>query len=157
MWKIALDVGTDNPQPNEPPPALQIIPAEAAGGSRRDARRRFEKAWHDFSAAGSNEVGKAILAVSADNVRVYRDNSAPALGVAPAQVLLESEHGKQTRSSGHVGLSKSGDLAYTYGDYSEERGNITEPGIYLTIWRTNLNGDWQLVVDLTKKLPANKS
>ena len=50
-------------------------------------------------------------------------------------------------------MSRSGDLYYSYGNYSEERGNVVERGIYIMIWRANMNGDWKLVLDLRKKLP----
>ncbi len=158
-WKVALDVGTDNRQPSEPPPPLQVLPADAVTteSSSREARRALKKTYRDFVAAGNNEIGKALIGVAADAIRVYRENAAPAIGTAAAQVILGSEHGKEMRSEDHVTLSKSGDLAYTYGNYSEERGNITERGIYLTIWRTNLNSDWQLVLDLKKKLPSDKT
>jgi ketosteroid isomerase-like protein len=40
-WKIALDVGTDNPQPREPPPNLEILPPDIIQQPRDDARRNL--------------------------------------------------------------------------------------------------------------------
>jgi ketosteroid isomerase-like protein len=159
QWKIALDAGTDNAQPGEPPPSLQVLPADPATGvtSSQDARRTFRTTYDDFLTQSRSEIGKALLAVAADTVRVYRDNSAPAAGIVATRVMLGPDHGREQREHGHIAFSKLADLAYTYGNYSEERGNIIDRGTYLTIWRSNLNGDWQLVLDLKKKLPSGKS
>ena len=50
-------------------------------------------------------------------------------------------------------MSSAGDLYYRYGNYSEEHGNVVEHGIYIMIWRANMNGDWKLALNLQKKLP----
>jgi hypothetical protein len=50
-------------------------------------------------------------------------------------------------------MSSSDDLYFSYGNYSEKRGNVTERGIYVMIWRANMNGDWKLALNLQKKLP----
>ena len=55
--------------------------------------------------------------------------------------------------SGGSKMSRSGDLSFSYGNYSEERGSAAEHGIYLLIWRANMNGDWKLALNLQKKFP----
>jgi hypothetical protein len=44
-WKIALDVGTENPQPPESSPGLQVLPPDIAAGTQRqeNARRSLQK------------------------------------------------------------------------------------------------------------------
>ncbi len=51
-----------------------------------------------------------------------------------------------------VDVSKSGDLAYTYGDftysYPDSLGNKIEiQGIFHTVWKRQLNGEWKYVWD----------
>jgi ketosteroid isomerase-like protein len=153
-WKIALDVGTDNSQPSEPPPELQVLRPQQPGHSREEARHKFDATQRAFFDSARRELGKAILAHAAEDFRVFRDNSLPAVGRTAAQILLGAERGKVSHQPATSRISQSGDLAYSYGDYSEEHGENTERGIYLSIWRTNLNGDWQMMLDLRKKLPA---
>jgi ketosteroid isomerase-like protein len=154
-WKMALDVGIENPQPTEPPATLQLLPFDPIAGARplEEARRSLLKAQRLFLEVAHKDVGVAVLTSGAEEIRVYRDNALPAIGLTAARLLLSSDHGKQIREFGGSKLSTSGDLSYTYGDYSEEKGNIVARGIYVSIWRINLNGDWQLMLDLQKKLP----
>jgi ketosteroid isomerase-like protein len=155
-WKIVLDVGVDNPQPTEPPPAFQVLPAEAAAGPREQAQRNSRRTERAFAEHAREDIGKAIIENGASEIRVLRDKSLPAVGALAAQVILESEHGKVFQQSGAIKLSSSSDLAYIYGNYSEERGNITDRGIYLMIWQVDLNGDWKVALDLRKKVPEEK-
>ena len=156
-WKIVLDVGVDNPQPTEPPPALQVLPAEVPPAQREQSQRNYRRAERTFAEHAREDVGKAIIEDAAHEIRVLRDKSFPAVGASAVQVILGSEHGKVLQQNGGTKLSSSGDLAYTYGNYSEERGNITDRGIYLRIWQVDLNGDWKLVLDLRKKVEPEKS
>lgn len=152
-WKIALDVGIDNPQPTTPPPDLQVLPADVVAGDAEAARRKFRRTALAFGESAKQDIGKALIKHAAPEIRVFRDKAFPAVGTAAAQVILGSENGKVVQKAGATNLSSSGDIAYTYGNYSEERGNMTERGIYVMIWQVDLNGDWKLVLDLRKKAP----
>jgi len=154
-WKIALDVGIDNPEPRDPPPNLEVLPSDIAAGTRQqeDARRELQKAEREFAEVARNDIGKAIIDSATDDIRVYRNKSFPAVGLVAVKLMLGSEHGHVTFEPGGSKMSRSGDLCYSYGNYSEERGNTLERGIYVTIWRANMNGDWKLALDLRKKLP----
>jgi ketosteroid isomerase-like protein len=156
-WKIVLDVGVDNPQPAEAPPPLQLLPAELTASSREEAQRNYHRAARAFAAHAKEDIGKAIIEAAAPEIRVLRDKSFPAVGTSAAEVVLGSEHGKVTQQLSGTKLSSSTDLAYTYGNYFEERGNITEQGICLMIWQANLNGDWKVAVDLRKKIQPVKN
>src|SRR4030095_5849775 len=159
QWKIALDVGTENPQPPEPPPSLQLLPLDVTAGTQpeENSRRSLKKAERQFAQAAHDGIGKAILDYAADDIRVYREKSFPAVGLVAARLMLTSEHGKATFEPGGSKMSRSGDVSYSYGNYSEERGNAVDHGIYLMIWRANMNGDWRLALNLQKKsLPAAK-
>ena len=152
-WKIALDVGTENPQPSEPPPNLEILPPEITQQPRDDAHRNLHKAEGKFTDAAQNDIGKAIIDFATDDIRVYRDKSFPAVGLVAVKLMLGSEHEPVTFESAGSKMSSSGDLSYSYGNYSEQRGNVTERGIYVMIWRANMNGDWKLALNLQKKIP----
>jgi ketosteroid isomerase-like protein len=114
----------------------------------------LQKAQRQFAEAAHNGIGKAILDYAADDIRVYREKSFPAVGLVAAKLMLTSEQGNVTFQPGGSKMSRSGDLFYSYGNYSEERGNVVEHGIYLMIWRADMNGDWKLALNLQKKLPT---
>ena len=155
QWKIALDVGTENPQPPESPPGLQLLPPDVTAGTQpqENSRRSLQKAERQFGEAAHNSIGQAILDYATDDIRIYREKSFPAVGLVPAKLMLTSDDGSVTLERGGSKMSRSGDLSYSYGNYSEERGNVGERGIYLMIWRANMNGDWKLALNLQKKLP----
>jgi ketosteroid isomerase-like protein len=155
QWKITLDVGTENPQPRESPPSLQVLPPDITAGAQpqENSRHRLQKVQSQFGEAARNGIGKAILDYASDDIRVYREKSFPAAGLVAAELMLTSEHGKVTFEPGGSKMTNSGDLSYSYGKYSEERGNTVEHGIYVMIWRANMNGDWKLALNLQKKLP----
>jgi hypothetical protein len=154
-WKIALDVGTENAEPRDPPPNLEVLASDIAAGTRQpeDVRRELQNAEHKFAQVAREDSGTAIISFATDHIRIYRDKSFPAVGLVAARLMLESEHGKVTFESGGSMMSSSGDLYYCYGNYSEERGNVVDHGIYVMIWRANMNGNWKLALDLQKRLP----
>ena len=152
-WKIALDIGTENPQPREPPPNLEILPPEITQQPRDDAHRNLRKAEAKLIDAARTDIGKAIIDSATDDIRIYRDNSFPAVGLVGVKLMLGSEHEQVTFESAGSKMSSSSDLYFSYGNYSEKHGNVTERGIYVMIWRANMNGDWKLALNLQKKLP----
>ena len=154
-WQIALDVGTENPQPSESSPSLQVLPPDVTAGAQpqENSRRSLRTVERQLAEAARDDVGKAILDYATDDIRVYREKSFPAVGLVAARLMLTPEHAKVSFEPGGSKMSSSGDLSYSYGNYSEERGNGVERGIYLMIWRANMNGDWKLALNLQKKLP----
>jgi ketosteroid isomerase-like protein len=152
-WKIALDIGTENPQPREPPPNLEILLPEITQQPREDARRNLRKAESKLAEAARQDIGKAIIDCATDDIRVYRDKSFPAVGLVAVKLMLGSEHDEVTFESAGSKMSSSSDLYFSYGNYSEKHGNVIGRGIYVMIWRANMNGDWKLVLNLQKKLP----
>jgi len=50
-------------------------------------------------------------------------------------------------------MSRSADLSYAYGKYSNVRRKGTEQGHYFQIWQTDAAGSWKLVLDWQQALP----
>jgi len=156
VWKVVLDGGIDNPAPitkEEPSP---IVPNEFATKTPIDlktARKSLAEAEKEFDAAAAKNAGAALIAAAAENVRVFRNGRFPAAGRDAAQLMIGYDHGKLTSKRLGGAISHSGDLAYSYGEYSNERQDGTERGYYVTVWRMSIGGDWQLAVDVRKKEP----
>lgn len=155
-WKVMVDVGIDHPQPSDAPEKIQfLLSGEAPAKADVDlARSTLEKAESTLADTLKEGAGSAINASASYEIRVLRDNSLPAVGRDAARLMLSSDNGKMTRKNSGGGMSAAGDLAYRYGSYANERGNVTERGYFLTIWKGEFNRDWKILVDLQKKAPA---
>src|SRR5437667_8756470 len=131
-WKIELDVGTENPQPPESSPGLQVLPPDVTAGAQpqENARRSLQKAERQFTEAAHNDIGKAILDCATDDIRVYREKSFPAVGLVAARPMLTSENARVAFERGRANMRISGVLTYSHGDYAEAGGPTIEHRIF---------------------------
>jgi ketosteroid isomerase-like protein len=155
-WKVMVDIGVNHTQPSEPLAAAKTSVPKSPLAHPESAAADFEKAKIAFSEDLRMVEGPAILAAASDDVRVYRRGSIPLVGKTAAKGLLDSERGKTSRIRSGGGISKAGDLAYEYGEYTSDQEGGRERGIYLCIWQIDSDNNWKLVVDLQKKAPAPK-
>ena len=88
----------------------------------------------------------AYAAALTDDARVMRDGFAPAIGRAAFAAALAG--GPRIVSSVRLGLgvSKAGDLAYSYGVLSWPADGKRLRGHYVRIWQHRARG-WTLLVD----------
>jgi hypothetical protein len=151
-WKVILDVGIDHPPPKTIAPKLQLLPAEEAipNSDPNMPRPILDRAEQTFLEALKADAGAAILAAADNGVRIFREDSFPAVGKSAAKLMPNSDHTRTTRSIFGGTTSTSGDLAYRYGSYSSERENVSERGYFLSIWRVDSKRDWKLLLDLQK-------
>ena len=158
-WKVVLDGGVDNPAPIEKESPGPIMPNELASRAAVDlktARKSLAATEKEFDAASEKNAGAALIAAAADDIRVFRNGRFPAVGRDAAQLMIGYDHGKLTSKRMGGGISRSGDMAYSYGEYSNTRLDGTEHGYYVTIWRMSLGGDWKLAVDVRKHEPPTE-
>ena len=155
-WKVVLDGGVDNPAPVNKEPAVEIVPNESASQDEiklKTARRALAAAEKEFDTASAKDAGAALIDASAPNIRVFRNGRFPAVGRDAAQLMISYDHGKMKSKSAGGAISRSGDLAYSYGEYTSERLDGIEHGYFVTIWRMSIGGDWKLAVDVRKHDP----
>ena len=155
-WKVVLDGGIDHPAPVNKQPPVEIVPNELASKDQinlKTARRALAAAQTEFDAASAKDAGAALIDSSAPNIRVFRNGRFSAVGRDAAQLMIGYDHGKLKAKAAGGGISRSGDLAYSYGEYTNERLDGVEHGYFVTIWRMSVGGDWQLVVDVRKHDP----
>jgi ketosteroid isomerase-like protein len=157
-WKVALDVGTETPEPTGKPESLSLVFSDKAPKAKTDpdaARKTLREVQEKFAEASKADSGKAALAVAADDIRVYRDGRFPAVGLASAGGLLTAEGRKLILEPLGGDMSKSADLAHTFGKYSSA-GEGSEKGHYFQIWQREDGAAWKLVLDWQQALPAEK-
>ncbi|MEP6602889.1 MAG: hypothetical protein ABJB69_02975 [Spartobacteria bacterium] len=157
-WKVVVDVGIDHPQPSEAPEDITLAPPNDA--PRKEdvdlARNGLVKAETELAEMMREGAGSAVIASASEEVRVFREDSLPAVGKDAARLMLTSDGGKMTRKVSGSGMSVAGDLVYRVGSYASERPNASEHGYFLSIWQAQSGGEWKLIVDLQKKEPLPK-
>jgi ketosteroid isomerase-like protein len=159
-WKVAIDCGIENPPPAaKPEPLRMLVPEEDEQAKTVNGHRKalpLQEAHQEFIEAAKSNSANAVLGVAAEEIRVYREGSFPALGKNAAAGLLSRKGGKMSFEQMGGDMSQSADLAYSYGKYTLSRDGSTEPGHFLQIWQTDAVGFWKLVLDWQQPLPAPK-
>lgn len=155
-WKVALDCGNETPEPAGKPEPLRTVADEKESKNKTDpeaARKKLEEAQQKFAEAAKADSGKAALAVASEDVRVYRNDRFPAVGLPTGGGLLLGQGKKIVVETLGGEMSRSADLAYNYGRYSTVDVDAIEQGNYLQIWQTDSAGAWKLVLDWQQALP----
>jgi len=159
-WKVALDLGIENPEPTSKPEALRVfVPEDGQQVKTVDARHKalpLQEAHQKYVDAAKTNSADAALGVAAEELRVYREGSCPAVGKNAARALLEAKAGKMSFEQLGGDMSHSADLAYSYGKYSLHRDGSAELGHFFQIWQTDVAGSWKLVLDWQQALPPEK-
>jgi ketosteroid isomerase-like protein len=144
-WKLLFDVGTDNPAPAAPAPALRLIDNRMPNESTATPLKAVFQRDRAYAAAPLAEFS----AVAADDVRLYLPKKFPVIGKAAA--ALAATPNKLTFGEPKGDVSRSGDLGFAWGEYSTKEKTdrpAEESGYYLRIWRKNETGEWKLALDL---------
>jgi ketosteroid isomerase-like protein len=164
-WKAALDLGTTTPEPPAAAaPAIALtgpaqveeaglpqVDAGAARASLLDADRAFAAAVQERGAAAAYD------AVLADDARLLRVSRQPVLGRPAIRAALAENAAPVTWEPLGGGVSRSGDLGYTYGFAKRHEDGPESPWIntsnYLRVWRKGADGAWKLAFDLFSPRP----
>lgn len=160
-WKVVLDCGTENPAPTGKPEPLRIvIPDNAPQVKSANSRRKAlppQEAQQKFAETAKTNSVDAVLEAAAEEIRIYRDGSFPAVGKSAVGAFLKVKSGSASFERLGGDQSRSADLAYCYGKYSSTRSDGAESGHYFQIWQTDTVGVWKLVVDWQQARPPEKS
>lgn len=111
-----------------------------------------EKAFNDM--AQEEGLANAFAFYAADDGVIKRNNTI-IQGKEAIRARYENNDGPEgtlTWAPTFVDVSRSGDLAYTYGDYTftypDSLGNMkSNAGIFHTVWKRQTDGTWRFVWD----------
>jgi ketosteroid isomerase-like protein len=154
-WRAVLDYGVRRP----PAPAA----ADSATMTLLQGESRFAAInTRDVLALDSTLASKAardgaasVLAASADaTTRTLRWLQPPGVGASHRSSLFPSAPGvlRWTPLAAHV--AKSGDLAYTYGEYEwRQPTGTSETGYYVRVFRRVGAGEWKVLLDVHRPHP----
>ena len=156
VWKVALDVGLSHPQAEAPELEIKTYVPSSPSTRPESASANLEKTQHSFADSLKEDEADAITDNASNDIRIYRNGQLPAVGKAAAEKMLAEENAKTTRTPRGAGTSDPLDLAYEYGEFISERGDATQHGIYVCIWRLESDGTWKIALDLQKSAPREK-
>lgn len=167
-WKVALDLGVPTPEPTAPEPAaveyghpLAAVPeaaaaAEAGADPAAKAREGLLAADRALAAAAITEGAAAGLSPHLGvGARMLRAGAVPVVGTEAMRKALVAQRPKLAWKPVAGGVSRSGDLGYTYGteSYSREGAGVSRNANYLRLWERAPGGEWKVVLDLLSPLP----
>jgi ketosteroid isomerase-like protein len=174
-WRLLVDLGTTHDPPRVVPSEVEFGPGAAENPesvptvdveSEKEALlgtdRLFSGNSADFGAVS------AYMSFAAEDIRFYRMNVYPVKGKKEARKLLNAEPGLYTWEPFGAGVSRSGGLGYTYGSARLEVSQVQESETerietptgevqhrsYLRIWRKDIDGNWNLTLDMSTPLPV---
>ena len=151
--RVELDVGIVHEPVPEPPAAPETRVLTAAPTPSPDPVAELEDADTALSAAAALDLAAAYAGRSSPDLRVYRMGALPAGGEVAVPLALE--RGAFAWEPVGSGVSRAGDLGYTYGRArAPDADPAADPGAYLRIWRRDGEGGWRLALDLADVPPA---
>ncbi|MFL6196099.1 MAG: YybH family protein [Thermoanaerobaculia bacterium] len=164
-WKALIDVGVQGNLPPSPPkveialkgPAkvaekdLPKVDVTAEQAAMMNADRAFAKA--------AQEKGElaAYAAALTDDARLLRTGRQPILGKAAVQSALAERPAPITWEPIGGGMSRSGDLGYTYGKAQRRESGPESPWVdsdnYMRLWRKQPDGAWKVAFEVFSPRP----
>jgi ketosteroid isomerase-like protein len=153
-WKFVVDLGISHPQSSGPQTLWE--PAETAtkkGFKAVDqavAREALLERDRNYASAQLKQELAAVYRVyAAREVRLYRPENLPYVGIQAATEALATPKGPITWQPIGGDVSRAGDLGYTHGTYevTDDTKKVIEKGSYVRIWKKR-NGMWRIVMDV---------
>ena len=158
-WKVVIDHGTTQPERDAAPAVRTPVRVKTdrgeadAAGTATILELLLERD-RSLADALSTGIDSGALAAFADpGIRLLRNGGPPLHGIESMQTLLTDPAGAVEWAVLGGDVSSSGDLGYTYGEYTLTAPAAEESGYYVRAWRRSADGAWQIVVDLMVPSP----
>lgn len=178
QWRLVLDLGTPHDPPRAVPSKVEFGPGGAFDPeappvvdveAEREVLLRTDRMFSEDSK--SHGAVSAYMSFSTEDIRFYRMNVFPVKGKKAVRRMLNAEPGLYTWEPIAAGVSRSGGLGYTYGSARLEVSNVKESekerietptgeikhGSYVRIWRKDIDGNWNLALDMSIPMPPSSS
>lgn len=148
-WRVIVDGGVPTRAPvpdaafgDDPQPLISIANAAGAGA---------QKALFDLEARplfGEPAAANGYAALLADEARLVIGPTPPALGRDAIVAQLAERELKFRWETLAAGVSRSDDLAYSYGRLHLLGARAKAPGHYVHVWLRDRGGRWRIVAEL---------
>jgi len=157
-WKAVVDRGVST-EKSYPARVVQFPLGDesSSGETNFDVARgkaSLLKLEDEFSALSSRKGSSAAFEFYfADDARVLRPNTPPAVDKNNAMALVSGSAGTLTLKAANADLSGSGDMGYTYGLFELKNRDVpVEHGSYVRVWKKH-GRDWRIVMDVMSPNP----
>lgn len=153
-WKFVVDLGISHPQSGgpqtlwQPPDTNKKTTFKAV--DQATALEALLERDRNYSSAQRKQALAAVFPVyAARDVRLYRRDNLPYVGVQAATEALATTKGRIKWKPIGGDVSLAGDLGYSHGTYevTDDAKNVIEKGSYVRIWKKR-NGMWRIVMDV---------
>jgi ketosteroid isomerase-like protein len=162
-WKVALDVGTEQPGPYTGSrtlhtPAVVERKEPISPSSPEEHVVSLMSAEREFLEAVQKDGATNALARYVEKeVRVYRDKEIPIVGSDSVHKYFSSRPYLSQWNPMFCDVALSGDMGYVYGGYEVAipgagPGQV-ENGFYLRVWKRDGTNTWKVVAEVTSPLP----
>ena len=150
-WRWVLDHGPPMHEaapfgPETPVAALPAAAAPPAGLGTGGAWAELLSAEAALARSLAEDAPAAYAAALADDARIMRPGPQPAVGRAAFEEALRAGPARIRAAHLGGGVSKAGDLAWSYGNAAWERDGQPRRGHYVRIWQRRADG-WRIVMD----------
>lgn len=165
-WKVVIDVGIPHPYPgyNLNEALLEIEhPLYDLSKTINKIRKSSPDVLLDLDRSFSDQaeglgISRAFQTFAHPDLRLYRENALPLVGVEYALTYLTDLNGVFRWTPQAAELASSADLGYTFGtgEYRIETADSlqVERFSYLHIWKIDFEGNWKVVLDITNSIPS---
>lgn len=157
-WKAVLDRGVST-EKSYPARVVQFPLHDESSSAETNldvarARGSLLKLEDDFSALSVRKGSSAAFDFYlADDARMLRPNTEPAIDKSNAMVLVSGSAGTLTFKPETADVSASGDMGYAYGLFELKHHNVpVEHGSYVRVWKKH-GRDWRVVMDVMSPDP----
>jgi ketosteroid isomerase-like protein len=160
-WKVAFDIGTEQPGPYTGSRTLQspeaVVRKEAipssAPGEQLIGLMNVEREF--LEAAQKDGAVNAIARYAGKEVRVYREKEFPLIGIESLRSYFSSKPYQSQWNPMFSDVALSGDMGYVYGGYEVPASGAApvENGFYLRVWKQDVTNTWKLVAEVTSPMP----
>lgn len=151
-WKVILDFGTRTKSSQVDPRTVKYrvaAPIEASStkpGASPNEINDMEAQFAQTCKSGSVEL--ALTTFAAEEIRAHRDGLDPILGRVNAIGYFKRFAQLNQWTPMGTGISKSGDMGYSYGKYALEEDGKPVNGYFARVWKRDRAGAWKLVADI---------
>jgi ketosteroid isomerase-like protein len=173
-WRLLLDTGVSHDPPRAVPSEVEFGAGaaddpESVPSADAEAERDRLLALDRVFSENSESFGAvaAYVSFATEDIRFYRMNVFPAKGKKELRKTLNAMPGLYTWEPEAAGVSRGGGLGYTYGSSKLEVSHVEETetertetftgevkyGAYARIWRKDIDGNWNLALDIETPMP----
>ena len=153
-WKFVVDLGISHPQAGGPqtlwqPPETNKKTTSKTVDHVVALQALLERDRNYASAQLKQELAAVYRVYAAPDVRLYRPDNLPYIGIQAATEALATTKGPITWQPIGGDVSRAGDLGYTHGTYevTDDTKKVIVKGSYVRIWKKE-NGMWRIVMDV---------